>query len=336
MAGTNGTTNPTAIIGGEDIAKAVACFAVILISLLGNLLVILSVKRNLHGKMRTVNSYLIANMSVADFLFSLHGIYSVVIYIIHKGAWHIGAGHFGQALCKLDMFFSVALVTTTVLNLVAIAVDRFCAVFLPIQKIITPGVGKTLLVLTWLISAVYSAPLLYFSEMQSMGIMSYCGFGQKEEKQLLRWYKVQSVLIVLALIVISTVYVAIMVKLIRRKPPGNLTTVAFKRREKQNRDISKMLVTLVLAFYVCFLPQWVIQLSLYFGFSHLMPRNSAFNFISNFLLLLNGAVNPFIYGKFCRNYQMSFKYFVPRWCCHCPKVNFRKAYIANDSQLNNG
>ena len=322
MAG-NGSTydpstslrNPSGGLSVVEIAKATACFTVIFISLVGNSMVIISVKKNLLGKMRTVNNYFIANMSLADLLFSIQNIFSVVTYIIFGGAWKV-QGDFGQACCKLDMFSTVVLMLATVLSLLAIAMDRFFAVFYPMKKLVTARVGNIVLILTWLLSALYSAPLLYFSELKAIGAFRFCDFKEEASERFFQWYTVQTTIFALALLIILIVYTAISIKLLKSKLPGAQSENTKRRRAKRNRDISKMLVTLVVVFYVCFLPFWVVQLSSHFGFLHLI-RNTAFHFISNLLLLTSGAVNPFIYVIFNPYFRMSFRYFGAKVCCCC-------------------
>ena len=82
----------------------------------GNLIVIWIVTT--HKRMRTVTNYFIVNLSVADTMVSTLNVIFNFIYMLN-GDWP-----FGEAYCKFSNFTSILSVTSSVLTLMAISIDR--------------------------------------------------------------------------------------------------------------------------------------------------------------------------------------------------------------------
>lgn len=83
----------------------------------GNIIVIWIVIT--HKKMRTVTNYFIVNLSVADTMVSLFNVLFNFIYMLNSN-WP-----FGEVCCKMSQFISVLSVTSSVLTLMAISIDRY-------------------------------------------------------------------------------------------------------------------------------------------------------------------------------------------------------------------
>lgn len=107
------------------ILKIAAMAAIILLSVLGNLLVIVSVL--LHRRIRVVANYFVVSLAAADMLVALCAMtFNASIQI--TGKWQ-----FGSVMCdtwnSLDVFFS----TVSILHLCCISVDRYAAIVMPLE-----------------------------------------------------------------------------------------------------------------------------------------------------------------------------------------------------------
>lgn len=91
--------------------------SMILIAAGGNLIVIWIVIT--HKRMRTVTNYFIVNLSVADTMVSTLNVIFNFIYMLN-GDWP-----FGEVYCKFSNFISILSVTSSVLTLMAISIDRY-------------------------------------------------------------------------------------------------------------------------------------------------------------------------------------------------------------------
>ena len=112
----------------------------------------------------------------------------------------------------------------------------------------------------------------------------------------------------LPLTVIASLYTVIMLKLWRRKAPGQELTSNQENKEKTNRKVLKMLVTVVIVFALSWLPLYV-RMFVMFAESDRYACGLPYDmdFLTLFLEHANSAVNPYIYVIFNENYRRGFR-----------------------------
>lgn len=130
--------------------KATIMGSIIIASILGNLLVIVSVMR--HRKLRVITNYYVISLALADMLVAMFAMTfnaSVQIY----GEWL-----FSYFMCdvwnSLDVYFS----TSSILHLCCISVDRYYAIVKPLKYTLTmtKKVVALMILNTWISPAVLS------------------------------------------------------------------------------------------------------------------------------------------------------------------------------------
>lgn len=311
----NATTQLPTVESTEAVAKASICIFVLFVSLIENILVLVVMKYSTQ-RMRTANNFFIANMSVADVLFALQNIPHSYNYIVLNGRW-ILQGNAGMVFCKIDVFFSLIAMVTSNLTILAIAAYRLLVVYFPLKKIITRRVCFFIIFTTWLIPTLFASPMLYYADLISVENFKICSLI--DEQVLKTWYAILAGILAITLVAMLTLYTAIGVKLWRQKLPGNVAggQGAQLRRSKRNRDILKMLITLIIAFYVCSLPILVLQLSIVFEFYEVLKVNHG-RFVCLLMLFLNGAINPIIYLTFNKRFRTGFKVTLSK--CRCSRT----------------
>ena len=297
----------------EAIAKATLCMSVLAVSLLENAMVVLVLKKNFRrSHMRNANSLFIANISVADIFFAIQNIPHAYNNLVLNGHW-ILQGNFGTVLCKIDMFLSVITMVTANLTILAIAIYRLCVVFFPLRKIITRKTCFFIIFLTWLVPALFALPIFYFAKFISNEGITICSLKDQVIKI---FYAGFAVILFMTLLAMLVLYAAIGFKLWRRNFPNNVSERARALREKRNREIFKMLITLIDAFYACSLPILTLQLSFALDFYVVYSETRHFRFIALLMLFLNGAINPIIYIVFNRSFRSCVKEVLSkRYCC---------------------
>ncbi|KAJ8927896.1 hypothetical protein NQ314_019594 [Rhamnusium bicolor] len=130
--------------------KATIMGTIIIASIFGNLLVIVSVMR--HRKLRIITNYYVISLALADMLVAMFAMtFNASVQIF--GKWL-----FGYYMCdvwnSLDVYFS----TASILHLCCISVDRYYAIVKPLKYTLnmTKKVVALMILNTWLSPAVIS------------------------------------------------------------------------------------------------------------------------------------------------------------------------------------
>ena len=282
----------------ETITKTSICMLVLTVSSVENILVLVVLKKYFRNRLRTANSYFIANMSVADVIFAVQNLPLAYNNLMLKGHWVI-QGSIGTVLCKIDLFFSLISMVTANLTILAIAMDRFFAVYVPFRKI-TRRACFFIIFMTWFISTLIASPMFYYGDLKKRTEnLMICTLPHEVNKL---WYIVLTAILITTLVAMLVLYTAIGVKLRRQTYPGCASDRGLTRREKRNRDFFKMLITLIVVFYICSLPLLTLQMSHVLGFYAALKSKHG-RFIAVVMLFMNGAVNPIIYFVFNRSFR---------------------------------
>lgn len=149
-------TNSTSLVTPDwpdmPVAVSKGCFLgfIIAAAVLGNLLVIVSVMR--HRKLRIITNYFVVSLALADMLVAMFAMtFNLSVQV--TGRWL-----FGYFMCdvwnSLDVYFS----TSSILHLMCISVDRYCAIVTPLKYPInmTKRVVAYMLLACWLSPAIIS------------------------------------------------------------------------------------------------------------------------------------------------------------------------------------
>ena len=98
----------THLLGGQTtawkIAQVLGYCAMILLSLIGNAVVIKAVKRIGKTLRKQVHYIFIVNLSVADLLFAVENIPITCAHLLLNVAWKVES-RFGNFLCRFDFFY---------------------------------------------------------------------------------------------------------------------------------------------------------------------------------------------------------------------------------------
>lgn len=295
-----------------EVAKAAAYLCIFILSTVGNLLVVVIMLKDHHLRSVAINQFIVS-MAIADLLTSLFNM-TIEIWIHIKYStgqqvfWLDGAG--GVILCKTIVFVQGLSMACSVLTLVAMAVNRYFAVFFPLKMGTTKSLSTLTIVIIWVVSTVTASPMLYAMRViEKPDGTLHCtedwtpAFdGEKSHRNYTIF--LLTIMYVLPLVAITMLYTAVVRKVWRRQVPGNITAPNQFVEHVTKKRVLRMLVTIVIVFGLCWLPYYT-YLCLLFILHGCPPEYVSF--LGLFLGHANSAINPCIYAIFKKECRVSLR-----------------------------
>ncbi|XP_071518885.1 somatostatin receptor type 5-like [Panulirus ornatus] len=278
-----------------------ACYSIaFLVGLSGNTLVIYVVTR--FSKMQTVTNLYIFNLAVADELFVIG-----IPFLMITSA--LGYWAFGSIMCKLYMITTSLNQFTSSLFLTIMSADRYIAVCHPVSspKFRTPMISKLVSLTAWTTSALMIVPVFMYSNTLEVNDLVNCnifwpdGFGVSGQFVFTLYSFILAFGIPLILIFIFYSLVLHKLKTVGPKSKS-------KEKKKSHRKVTKMVLTVITVYVICWLPYWVLQLALIFSppGEGQSPFMVVLFLISSCLSYINSAINPILYAFLSQYFKKSF------------------------------
>ncbi|XP_070612678.1 neuropeptide Y receptor type 1 [Erythrolamprus reginae] len=303
---------------------ALAYGIVILLGISGNLALIIIILK--QKEMHNVTNILIVNLSFSDLLITIMCLPFTFVYTL-MDHWV-----FGETMCKLNPFVQCVSVTVSIFSLVLIAIERH-------QLIINPRgwrpnnrhayVGIATI---WTLAIASSLPFLIYHILTDEPFANITIEDYKGKYVCLDSFPWESarlsyttILLVIQyfgpLCFIFICYLKIYIRLKRRcnmvdKMRDN------KYRSTETKRINVMLISIVVAFAVCWLPLTIFNTV--FDWNHeILPEACSHNLlflICHLTAMISTCVNPIFYGFLNKNFQRDLQIFF-RFCDFHTKVD---------------
>ncbi|KAI7789888.1 muscarinic acetylcholine receptor M3 [Triplophysa rosa] len=156
----NATLSPTVAFGGRTIWQVaiivILCGSLSLVTIIGNILVLLSFKVN--KQLKTVNNYYLLSLAFADLIIGVLSMNLYTTYII-MDTWALG-----NWACDLWLAIDYVASNASVMNLLVISFDRYFSVTRPLTYRAKRTTRRAMMMigLAWSISFVLWAPAILF------------------------------------------------------------------------------------------------------------------------------------------------------------------------------
>ncbi|CAD5123650.1 unnamed protein product [Dimorphilus gyrociliatus] len=299
----------------ESIIIPVVFGLIVLVGAIGNVLVLIAVFRQ---PMRTTTNLFIVNLAVADLLFLIFcAPFHAIVYTQH---WY-----FGEVACKLVHLLQFSAMLASIWTLVTMSADRFLAVSFPVRTkhLRKPRAALISSSLVWVL-AVFSSvlwPIVY--TIRKYGDIPVCSDAFDSDQKRASTFLL---LFVFGYAIPLAVIALLSALLIRQlwKTPMDCSRRASTEAKKK---VTRLIVVVVLAFALCWLPSHVFWLYTTLHKLHQgreAPKTMAlyvFRMISHVLSYANSAVNPILYAFLSRHFRIAF-----RRALKCERSNISESY----------
>ncbi|KAK7867072.1 hypothetical protein R5R35_004010 [Gryllus longicercus] len=273
---------------------------VCVVGLLGNSLVIYVVLR--FSKMQTVTNMYIVNLAVADECF-LVGI-PFLLATMSMQLWP-----FGNLMCKAYMTSTSINQFTSSIFLTIMSADRYVAVCHPIAspRIRTPLVSKVVSLTAWTASALLMVPVFMYASTVERDDMSSCNILWPESAHVSGQtaFTLYSFVLGFAIpLLLIFVFYCLVIRKLRTVGPKHRS----KEKKKSHRKVTKLVLTVIAVYVLCWLPYWVTQMALIFTPPKQCQSRVAVTvfLLAGCLSYSNSAMNPVLYAFLSDNFKKSF------------------------------
>lgn len=275
----------------------------------GNALVIYVIVS--RRRMRTVINILLLNLALADLCFALV-IPPSTAYVLATDQWLLG-----DAICRLMHYLVNVTAYVTVYTLVLISINRYMTIVhsTSTARFRTRPVTVGLIVGVWVMTGLLNVPVLtiYGSKRLDNGAYDCDLHDLDSGRPLFSTFFVFAYLY--PLIVIAVFSTRILLSISSHPVAAPEMRRRCLRSHRRKRQISRMLIVVVVVFALLWLPVHVHLLVAFWGS---LPTNELYQAVTILWYCLaygNSCVNPLIYNRTSKDFRLAFRETLPRCLC---------------------
>ncbi|CAD5221745.1 unnamed protein product [Bursaphelenchus xylophilus] len=160
----------------ELVVGAITYVVIILMTVIGNTMVVVAVFN--YRPLKKVQNYFLVSLAASDLAVAVIVMPLHVVKFVANGRWLLGV-----TVCQLFTTADILLCTSSILNLCAIALDRYWAIHDPInyaQKR-TPRFVCLIILLVWIASGIISVPPMFgWNDWSSQKLKDHCELSSEK------------------------------------------------------------------------------------------------------------------------------------------------------------
>ncbi|XP_072771139.1 motilin receptor [Nerophis lumbriciformis] len=288
----------------------VVCMAIFLVGVAGNTMTILIIQ---HSKdMKTTTNLYLSSMAVSDLL-----IFLCLPFDLYR-LWQYVPWLFGEAVCLLYHYVFEGCTSATILHITALSVERYLAISFPLRTkvLVTRRRVHYVIAALWAFALASAAPTLFLVGVEydndndtrpdlAAGQCKHTGDAiSSGQLHIMLW--VSTGYFFCPVLCLLLLYGSIARKLWKSK--GHVQGANTLARQRSHRQTVNILVVVVLAFIICWLPYHIgrnlfAQVDDYD--TAMLSQN--FNMASMVLCYLSASINPVVYNLMSRKYRAAAK-----------------------------
>ncbi|XP_068235008.1 substance-K receptor-like isoform X2 [Palaemon carinicauda] len=282
-------------------------FVITTLGFFGNLCILLILFRN-RLLLRTPVNRFIMNMALADFVLSCLGPVQFTISDTHQ--FYI----LGEAWCHLEGYIQILVMLVSTLSLTVISYDRMIGIVRPFHKPPKIWQYNVIIILIWILSAALAVPFMLYRvyTIRIWKDLTETNCGENNSKMGLWWTFTLIILIWIPMGVMLISYTSILVVLKNSKWRQRLTEHPAILRIKKR--VIRMMFIVVVGFIVCWVPFQGNRIFYILNTENGRLKDPTtehiydiFTTVSQYLLYVNPAFNPIVYGLMHHTFKRAFR-----------------------------
>ena len=266
-----------------------------IVSLLGNVLVCISVYRN--TRLRTTTNAYIVTLAISDLLSAIF-VMPLAAGVLISGRWP-----FGETVCQMHAFFSLFVVYISPVTMGLTAGNRYmriCKSDQQYKRFFSKWKSRITLASAWTFIASYIW-IMRLAGLQDFyfepGYAACLNEHLNNPARIIHYFVVIGLFVVLPLAVTIFSYRKVLKKIQEHNTISARTLQRLDGNSTVSRHeihLSRSLFAVVFAFMLCWIPSWIITILTRFKVTETMPRNV--QLLCSFFVNLSNTINPFIYA----------------------------------------
>ncbi|KAL3057664.1 hypothetical protein OYC64_008010 [Pagothenia borchgrevinki] len=290
------------------IPVTVICILIFIIGVTGNTMTILIIQ---HFKdMKTTTNLYLSSMAVSDLI-----IFLCLPFDLYR-LWKYVPWLFGEVVCRFYHYIFEGCTSATILHITALSIERYLAISFPLRSkvLVTRRRVQYIIFALWVFALVSAAPTLFLVGVEydndthpdyNTGQCKHSNYAiSSGQLHIMLW--VSTIYFFCPMLCLIFLYGSIGCKLWKSKM--DLQGPCALARERSHRQTVKILVVVVLAFIICWLPYHIGRNLFAQADDHETATLSQnFNMASMVLCYLSASINPVVYNLMSRKYRAAAK-----------------------------
>ncbi|XP_077990542.1 substance-P receptor-like [Glandiceps talaboti] len=294
-----------------------AVFAIsVVLSSVGNVVVVcvMTCARRRKASLNT----LMLNLAMSDWTLGL-----LCLPFLFAGTM-MGEWIFGKVMCAVVPFVWKVAQIVSIFTVTVIGLDRYYVVMYPLKRKLSMKGKNIIIIVIWVAAAALSSPQCIYAtlgerfthEENRTFYICYGHWPSVNYKEMYVWL-LFTLTYLIPLILLSTCYVQIALKLWRRTLPGHIDAQRDREQEATKRKAIRTLISLIILFAVCWLPVnfynlFVITYNPVYLRTHWENTVTSRACIFIWLILSDTVFNPIAYVFLSENFRKNIKILVVR------------------------
>ncbi|KAH6924772.1 hypothetical protein HPB50_024198 [Hyalomma asiaticum] len=286
-------------------------YVVVFVSgVVGNVTVCLVIARNSH--FQTPTNYYLFSLAISDLLILVFGLPNDLKLYWQQYPWRLG-----EALCRFRALVAEATSYASVLTIVAFTAERYVAIYHPLFLQTTSSLTRAvrIIAIIWVVSLVSAIPFAVYTRVNFVDFpvgsgrvvpeSAFCALPMDTTAVSLPLLQCSTfAFFCLPMTLIAVLYLKIGMRLRSQPGPG--------QQRHQRKPVHRMLVAVVIAFFVCWAPfhtqrLLVVYVSPSQWTTGLRTLNEVLYYTAGCLYYFSATINPILYSLMSVKYREAFR-----------------------------